>query len=83
MMTFRDYLLKRAEVARTRRYLRRSCADDLALDFAQDCAENPDRVPADDVDLYNYLDHRTHDIKLDSGDPVLEWLWHRWLRVGL
>jgi hypothetical protein len=92
------YLLRRAEQARTRRYLRRSSTDDLVLDFAQDCQENPERVPFGDTELYDYLHRRaghfelhqqiTGRVIIESGTQhsvfagsVLDWLWHRYLRV--
>jgi hypothetical protein len=74
--SFRDYLLARAAAIRTRRWIRRDVVDDVLADFAQDCAENPDRVPADDAELYSYLHRRVGHLDLPqqvTGRVTVEW----------
>lgn len=75
--TFRAYLLDRAEKGKTRRWLRRSPADDVCMDFAEDCAQHPEHVPDGDADLYAYLERRIGDLELDNqitGRETVSWV---------
>ena len=75
-MTFRTYLLDRAAQNQTHRQSRRDCVDDICTEFAQDCAENPERVPTEDAEVYEYLDRWVGDVDLPeqvTGRTTVEW----------
>jgi hypothetical protein len=92
--TFRAFLLRRWERKRTTRWIKRSAADDVAREFAQDCQEYPNRVPHGDAELYEYLKRQVGHIELKNqitgrvrmncvelAGSVLDYLWSQYLRT--
>jgi hypothetical protein len=75
-MNFHVFLLARWEKSKNIPWVKRSCVDDICMDFAADVAANPATVPTEDGKLFDYLQRRVGWVDLPNqitGRFYVEW----------
>jgi hypothetical protein len=87
-MTFKAFLLSRAERDRHRNWFKRRATHDICAEFAADCDLDPwarnghgllPCVPDGDDEVYSYLELLVGEVTMPDGTTkALDYLWQQW-----